>query len=436
MQPSRQRQFLLVISLSLTALLLGTVAGAVGVFRLTREQMQNPDFLRQRLKEVSQSEGPARRAAAPAVRVSVAEEKTVQPQRPIVGRLIEVRKVTAPSEVSGKLIDFPVEEGTLVVGGQTVLAKVDDLWCRLAAECCRAQIASLDAQLEYQSAELRRYERLRKTDATSESEFESKRAAVGDLRAKLAEARARLDEEMERQERSLIRAPFDGTVVLKHAELGGYVSPGSPIVDVVSRGQVDAQLMVPESMVNVIAMDQLLPIRIDPLGEEATGKVIAVTPYGPSASRTFPVRVRLDDQAGRLKVGMSVTAMFATAAKRKALVVSRDAVLVRPDGSTVWVAVTGKEGKGVEVHPVPVQISARMSHEYAVEPETDRGRKLLAPGTRVVIEGAERLSPGQEVRIVTLEGAAARLERSPGRAVEDRPTASSQSPAADGRQEG
>lgn len=435
MLPSRQRQILLIISLSLTALLLGTVAGAVVVAHMARQQLQDPEFLRQRLKEVSQDDAPKRGGTAPSARVAVAEEKEVQPLRPIVGRLIEVRKVTAPSEVTGQLIDFPVEEGTPVVGGQTVLAKVDDLWCRLAAERCRAQIAALKAQLEYESAELRRYESLRETDATTESEYESKRSTVADLQAKLDEAKASLEEETERQRRSRILAPFDGTVVAKHAELGEYVSPGSPIVDVVSRGQVDALLMVPESVINFLAVDQLLTIRVDPLGEEVSGKVVSITPYGPSASRTFPVRVRLDDQAGRLKVGMSVTAMVATAAKRKALVVSRDAVLVRPDGSTVWVAVAGKQAKAIEVQPVPVRIEARMAHEYAVEPETAQGRSLLVPGVRVVIEGAERLTPGQEIRIVTLDGQAASPEHPQG--LQTLPTASDRSPAtARGRGEG
>lgn len=436
MHPSRQRQFLLIGSLSLTALLLGAFAGTAVVSRITRQQMQDAEFLRQRLKEVSQDETPKKAAAVPSVRVALAEEKTVQPQRPIVGRLVEVRKVTVPSEVSGQIIDLPVEEGAPVTGGQTVLARVDDLWRRLAAEQCRAQIASLEAQLEYESAELRRYENLIRTDAASQSDYESKRATVADLKAKVKEAETRLEEESERQKRSVIVAPFDGAVVAKQTELGAYVSPGSPIVDIVSRGQVDAQLMVPESMINFLKIDQLLTIRIDPLGDEAPGKVISITPYGPTASRTFPVRVRLDDQAGRLKSGMSVTAMIATGAKRKALVVSRDAVLVRPDDSTVWVAQAGKEGNAIEVQPVPVQITAQMSHEYAVESETGLGRTLLIPGARVVIEGAERLVPGQEVRIVTLDGQAASLEYPQGQPP-PLPTASDQTPATSrGRGEG
>jgi hypothetical protein len=45
-----------------------------------------------------------------------------------------------------------------------------------------------------------------------------------------------------------------------------------------------------------------------------------------------------------------------------------------------------------------------MEREYAVVPETARGRELLTDGTQVVIEGAERLMPGQDVAIVTFNG--------------------------------
>jgi RND family efflux transporter MFP subunit len=211
-------------------------------------------------------------------------------------------------------------------------------------------------------------------------------------------------EETERITRSAILAPFDGTVIAKRAEVGGHVAPGTPIVDIVSRGQVDARLMVPESVVNLISVKQTLPVRIDPIGVELRGSVVSVTPYGPTASRTFPVRVRLDDQGERLKVGMSVTALVTTGPEREALVVSKDAVLVRPDGSTVWVAVPGQRGQTTEVQPVPVTVSDRMQDEYAVEAQTGKGQGLLRGGARVVVEGAERLTPGQQVRIIGLDG--------------------------------
>lgn len=404
MNNSRQRSLVLWIALGLTTLLLGGLAGGGAVWHSLCERLEDPEFLSRQLEQVgSQAGRKAAEAPRALIRVSTAHRKQVQPQRSIIGRLVEVRKVTVASEVAGKIIELPVEVGTPARAGKTVLARVDDVWSRLAAQRCQAVLESAQAQLAYQQAELRRGEQLSLTNVVTASELESRRAMVSELEAKLAEARATLEEENERIARSVILAPFDGTVVEKQAELGGYLSPGDPIVDIVSSGQVDALLMVPESMINLIGLDQDLPIRIDPLGEDARGKVVSITPYGPAASRTFPVRVRLDDQGGRLKVGMSVTALIATGPEREALVVGRDAVLVRPDGSTVWVAVGAGTNGDAQVQPVPVTITARMTAEYAIESETGPDRELLNDGASVVIEGAERLTPGQGVRIVALQ---------------------------------
>lgn len=405
MHASSQQRLVLIGSVGLTALLLGGAAGGLAVWRTFHQQLQDPEFLQQQLAATQAKDDRPAATRAALVRVDSARRKAVHPERTIIGRLVEVHKVTVSSEVEGTLIEMPVEEGTSVTAGQTVLARIDDTWCRLAQDRCRAQVASTEAKLKYEQAELGRFQELYEgpAGAVSQSDIESKQATVAELGAQLDEAKAALAEQAERIDRSKITAPFDGIVVAKQAELGGHVGVGDPIVEIVSRGQVDALLMVPELAINLIHLGEDLPIRIDPLQSEASGKVISVTAYGPTASRTFPVRVRLDDQGGVLKVGMSVTAMIPIGVERDALVVSRDAVLVRPDGSTVWVALPGADGQTAEVQPVPVTVTARMQDQYAVEPETDKGRGLLTPGSTVVIEGAERLNAGQQVQIVTLD---------------------------------
>jgi RND family efflux transporter MFP subunit len=428
MSNSRQSQFVLIAALSLSALLLGVFVGGWGVWYSSRERMADPEFLREQLKRVSPEDGEPANGPPPAlVRLSVAQWKTIQPQRSIVGRLTEVRKVTVASEVTGKITEMPIEIGSPLIARETLIARVDDVWPRLALERSRSQVACIQAQLDYELLELKRHQKLVNRDAVSQSDVDSRQAKVTELQARLIETKAAVGEETERIDRSAITSPFDGTVIVKHVELGGHVSPGTAIVDVVSRGQVDAKLMVAESVINLIRVDQVLPIQIDALGEEVPGKVVSLTPYGPAASRTFPVRVRLDDQDGRLKVGMSVTARISTGPMREALVVSKDAVLVRPDGSTVWIAAAGEEGDAAEVQPVPVTVGVRMRDEYAVEPETDRGRELLTAGTSVVIEGAERLAPGQQVRIVRLNGDPGTVARPGATGRPDRPTGPAQS---------
>jgi RND family efflux transporter MFP subunit len=410
------KYLVLIASLSLTALLAGGAIGGVAVWRTVTTRLSDPEFLQKQLQAVQPADSQPTSGPPPAqVRVASAQRKPFQPEREIIGRLVEVYKVTVASEVTGKIIAMPVEEGTVVVGGETVLAKTDDVWSRLAKQRIEAQMESAKVMLRFQNKELDRLQGLNQTmkDAVTVSQLELKQATVDELEATLRESQAAIQEEDERIARSVIHAPFDGIVVAKHVELGGHVTVGTPIVDIIATGELDARLMVPESVVNLLQVGQELAITVDPLRETVRGQVASVTPYGPMASRTFPVRVRLDDQEGKFKVGMSVTAAIPMDHEREELVVSRDAVLIRPDGATVWVALSTQGSPTVEVQPVPVTVNARMGVEYAVEPETARGRELLVDGAAVVIEGAERLKPGQTVGIVELNHDSVTLAGSP-----------------------
>ena len=119
----RQKRLVLVASLGLSGLLLGCVVGGWTMWHRSQEQLSDPDFLRSHLDRVdSASEKPAKGPPKALIRVGRAERKSVQRQRSIIGRLVEVQKVTLASEVTGKIVAMPVEEGSTVVAGQTHVA--------------------------------------------------------------------------------------------------------------------------------------------------------------------------------------------------------------------------------------------------------------------------------------------------------------------------
>jgi membrane fusion protein (multidrug efflux system) len=160
----------------------------------------------------------------------------------------------------------------------------------------------------------------------------------------------------------------------------------------------------PESLVNHLAKGVEIPVTIDALGETRTGKISSITPYGATASRTYPVRVSLSDEGGRLKVGMSTTAVFPAGRKHRRITVSRDAVLIKPDGATVWVV---RPGEPMTAVPVPVDVVARVGERFAVSAQNRAGRRLLVGQAKVVVEGAERLRPNQAVRLLEARAAQA-----------------------------
>ncbi len=115
----------------------------------------------------------------------------------------------------------------------------------------------------------------------------------------------------------------------------------------------------------------------------------------------YPVLVRLPNESGRLKSGMPVTAHVPETAPTPGIVVPVEAMLDKPDGRTIWVAQTepaeGDRPERVVVQPVPVALLAHAVDRCSVLPETTEGKELLVDNAMVVIDGAERLTPGQVV---------------------------------------
>ena len=211
----------------------------------------------------------------------------------------------------------PTSRGFEVVGDETVLAKIDDVWSRLEIRQTEAQIRSKKAKLAFEEADLARYTELIKDKAASKSTVDQKSSSVDQCKAELAELEALLEEQRERLDRTTILAPFDGQIIEKRTDLGAYVTPGSPLVDIISTGRIDAILLTPESMIPLLDVGRELSVQVDALGEEFPGKIQTITSYGANDSRTFPVRIALDDHDGLLKVGMSVRASVPTCGKNR-----------------------------------------------------------------------------------------------------------------------
>lgn len=398
-------------SLSVTALLLGLAIGWGGNLYFNPSATQAED-----------QKPPANVTLAP-IRVTDAQIKELAAVRPFYGRLTEIKKVTLSPEVSGILKTLSVEEGDYVTGNETIIAEIDQTWTTLALQQAEAQIALYTVQLELQMQELGRLERLGANKIVTESELTQQRIITEQLSRQIIAAELTRDEAKERLERSHIVAPFDGIVVRKTAEIGQLVSSGTQIVEIISRGEVYAEVQIGEMYLGQLNIGDTIPIFIEALGLTLAGKIEAIVPYGPTSSRTFPVKVLLHDADDVLKVGMSVTAYVQTRSPSEGVVVPKDAVWIQPQGSTVWAFVPNEESaassdtpsNGVDengetletgkVYQIPVDIIVRGVEEYMIEAKPGEKQYLVDGRSRLVIEGLERLSEGQEVRLVSINPA-------------------------------
>lgn len=336
---------------------------------------------------------PAQDAGAPPalVRVAQASQRPLQTRWDAIGRLVELRRATVAAEVSGKVLKLDVEEGQRVVGGTTVLAEIDGTWTQLRLQSAQATIRSIEARLNQSRRDLAYLEELAKRGSANIKEVEDARAAVDALVAELDAAVADHNLQQERMRRLQVLAPFDGVIIARHTEAGQWVQEGSPIVELITVGQIDAVIDVPERFIANLRLGDQVPLKIEALGLEVQGQVVSIIPSGSNAARTFPVKIRLDDQDGLLKPGMSVIGYVPMSEARLHLAVPRDAVQFSARGAVVWTLETG-EGPLPVASMVPVQVLFAQDQWFAVQALT---QAQLADGQPVVVEGAEMLFPGR-----------------------------------------
>jgi len=126
------------------------------------------------------------------------------------------------------------------------------------------------------------------------------------------------------------------------------------------------------------------------------GKVVIVVPQGDARSRTFPVKVELANEfkgtRPLLNAGMLARVTLPTGVEKTSLMVPKDALVLGGAQPMVYVVDTDpKDGK--TVRPLPVSLGAPSGAMIEIQGE-------LKPGQLVVVQGNERLRPGQAVNIL------------------------------------
>jgi RND family efflux transporter MFP subunit len=131
--------------------------------------------------------------------------------------------------------------------------------------------------------------------------------------------------------------------------------------------------------------------------ENYIGRVAEIVLQADLRTRNFPVRVRLNnkvvDGVPQIKAGMFARATLSVGQIANALLVPKDAIVLGGPTPIVFVADGAALGKAAKARTVPVQLGAAWEGYLQVKGD-------LKPGESVVVQGNERLRPGQDVVVV------------------------------------
>ena len=325
------------------------------------------------------------------VEVAVALRAPLVEELNLTGGLTAPRSSRLAPPVSGRIERLAVDAGDRVSAGD-VLVVLDDELAR--HELAQARAAEREAEARLADAERRLAEarELARTQSFARTEVFSREAEVARTRANLEQLRAVSAYDAALLDRHTLRAPFDGVVSERGADLGEWVTPDSPVLTVVAVDHLRLDLRVPQELFGRVDGGTPMQVEVDALGGARFGATITdVVPVSDPTARTFLVRAGIDNGDGRMTPGMSVRATLRLATGRDGVQVPRDALVRYPDGrSVVWLALGEGERRRVE----EVRVDTGLASARGVEI-----REGIEAGAEVVVRGNESLRQGQEVRV-------------------------------------
>ena len=321
--------------------------------------------------------------AAPAavVEVAPAENARLAPSRWVPGSVVSRDDARIASAEAGRL-EFVAEVGTRVKAGERV-AQLDDQALRLRREEIQSDVRRTEAQRALSETQLQRLEKLATSNAIARTQLDEARATMETNVQMLAHARAQLHQIDHDIDQAFVRAPFAGVVTERFSQRGEYLQVGATIVHLVDTEHVEARVQAPLTMADKIRPG--MQVTVKAAGQETNARVRTVVPVGDERARQFELRVGLAPSVAL--VGSAVEISLPEDHGDEALTVPRDA-LVQRQNQTYVMRVTS--------HNTAEQVIVSAAKAAG---DTVEVHGALNAGDRLVVRGAERLAPGQNVKV-------------------------------------
>ena len=337
------------------------------------------------------------------------------------GYVVARTQASVSSRITGRLAYLGVEEGSVVRSGEMIARLQNDDYQAVVrqtqAEVQRAQAALSEAEAtrDQLARDLRRGRSLLEDSLVSEREVEdleaqltASEARVGVQRAMVLSAEASVGVAEANLENTFIRAPFNGTVLRKDAEVGEVVAPVATgggltrgaVVTMADLETLEVEVDVNEAYIAQITDRQPTRITLDAYPDtDYAGEVRQIVPTADRQRATVLVKVSILEDDPRILPEMGARVDFVeqseggageaggVTSERPRIFVAAEAVRDEAGQPVVWVLRDGR------VFRVPVETGPVSGGRREI-------RSGLSGGEQVVVEGPDSLEDGGAVRIV------------------------------------
>jgi RND family efflux transporter MFP subunit len=287
--------------------------------------------------------------------------------------------------VGGKILERRVNLGDRVRRGQ-LLARLDPKDVALAANAAKAQVAAAEADEKLAESEYERTHSLAAKNYVSSSVVDQRFSALLAAQARLKQTRSQADIALNQNAYADLLADRDGVVTQIAADAGQVVAVGQPVVRLADSIEREVLIYVPERRIAGLKPGAAALVRPWAAPEQTfEAEVREVGAAADSATRTYPVRVRIKGDTDQFALGSTAAVAFSGEVSPGSVVLPHGAVVQRDGKALVWVV--GQDGV---VQPRNVEVGGLREDGAVI-------KAGLANGDKVVVVGAYKLVAGMRV---------------------------------------
>ena len=379
------------------------------------------------IKHLSTQPSSKKAAMKPVVHTQIVTRRPLYKSISLFGQLKAKAQIDIVNKYAGIVDEINVDLGSKVKAGDVLIVqRLDDARAEMLKAQARYAEAGANAEAtdvnystslsrykaDYQLAQVNaeRYRRLYAQGAVSKSELDAMEQTLANKKAQyeaLALQRSyegtpaqvyRQQQVAARREQEyliaqnkyhdlIFKAPRDGVITYRDAEVGGYAPAGSRLLTLLDDSGFTVDCDITEAEAAAVAVGTEVELKLEAIGEVCRGTVVYVSPVRSRETNKFTLRIRLDEPGSRAKAGLFAKGELQFLQKPSTIYLPKNAVLERDGKFYVYVL-----AKGNKVAKKPVTTGASNNESL----EIVQGLKV---GDIVVVDNLARLRDGMAVDV-------------------------------------
>jgi membrane fusion protein, multidrug efflux system len=323
----------------------------------------------------------------PSVSAAIVEGVDLKEEIRASGDLNARLHTTIAAEVAGRITEIAVDEGASVKAGAVVI-EIDPERRRLELAAGRAQLAQAQANYTNARRQTERIRKLRDQNVSSDQQLEEAETGLTLARSRVDAERAALGVTERALADASVTAPFAGMIARRSVQLGEFVQPGKPLVELVALDPLEVVFSLTELDTERVRTGQKIEVSVGAFPDRVfQGEVTFVSPTVDPATRTLRIKAEIDNDEGHLRPGLFTRVSLGVAPRSAVVMVPEEALIQRSEGAVLFKI-------GPEDRVKRVAFTTGVHDAGRVEVRGD-----VRPGDRVVRRGHGGLADGAQVAV-------------------------------------